>query len=142
MHIHLKPKKVKEHATLKTMRHACAHKKLKFGKHIHLCVFAFFDSNWKHCHCAVIIHVSCCYQAMGTMNGQVPLQTAIEMLQRTESERFVDRSHPAGTFLYCSTPQCQCWVWTYRLSRVCQTCFGCGRAWQQSYLDNGYSWWI
>ena len=80
-------------------------------------------------------------QAMGTNAGQISLPTEMEILERVESQRFVDRSHPADSFIYCSTPQCQCWVWTYRLSRTCQTCLGCGGTWQVSYLHNGYSFW-
>ena len=77
-------------------------------------------------------------QAMGTNTGQISLPTEMEILERVESQ---DRSHPADSYILCSAPQCQCWVWTYRLSRVCQTCLGCGRTWQVSYLHNGYSFW-
>lgn len=98
-------------------------------------MFVSVFSSWK-LYIAIFI-----IQAMGTNTGHIPLPTEREILERASSQRFVDRSHPADTYILCGTPHCQCWVWTSRLSRACQTCLGCGRTWYESYLQNGYTFW-
>ena len=82
-------------------------------------------------------------ERMGARSGDIPLESSLEISRRRDSERFVDRSHPADSFIYCSTPGChQSWLWTSRLSRANQVCLNCDRTWHLSYLDNGYNWWL
>ena len=80
---------------------------------------------------------------MGARPGDIPLEAALEIVRRRESERFVDRSHPSDSFIWCSTPECdQSWLWTSRLNRANQVCLNCGRTWHLSYIFNGYAWWL
>ena len=39
------------------------------------------------------------YQVMGARAGDIPLEAALEIVPRRESERFVDRSHPSDSFI-------------------------------------------
>ena len=83
------------------------------------------------------------FEVMGARAGDIPLEAALQIVRRRESERFVDRSHPSDSFIWCSTPQCeQSWLCTSRLSRTNQVCLSCGRTWHSSYLQNGYDWWL
>ena len=59
----------------------------------------------------------------------------VEIAPRRDSERFVDRSHPFDSIIWCSTPECdQSWLWASRLNRTNQVCPNCGGTWHLSYI--------
>ena len=73
---------------------------------------------------------------MGTRAvGDIPMEAAVEIARRRDSERFVGRSHPFDSFIWCSTPECdQSWLWASRLNRTKQVCQNCGGTWHLSCI--------